>query len=93
MDEIFNYGANELGRPEHIKNEQVNVLLQFYKWCCFDVQAALSEIYSKGLTNDRAKGLLEMRSKGATLEQAGIEYNITRERVRQIEAKSARHFV
>ena len=40
--------------------------------------------------NERERGILEARLKGATLEEVGPHFGITRERVRQIQNKTLR---
>lgn len=44
--------------------------------------------YVEEIKNERARGIVQERAKGKTLEEVGQLYGITRERVRQIEAKA-----
>ncbi len=46
-----------------------------------------------GLTKDKEKDVVRKRISGMTLEEIGEEYGITRERIRQIEAKAKKRFV
>ena len=69
------------------------LLLNFLKWCAFDIHEELSELFQMlyGRSNS-IKTVLLGRATGKTLSGLGDEMGITRERVRQIEAKAKRIF-
>lgn len=65
---------------------------KFIKWLSFNVQADLDSYLIKLRENEREYRILQLRSQKKTLEHIGIEYGLTRERVRQIEGKAIRKF-
>ena len=65
---------------------------RFLNWCSFDVVSEIDKMFNDLYHNERAKIVIERRSKRKTLMQIGEELNITRERVRQIESKVKRRF-
>lgn len=75
-----------------LNDEQYHLVAAFLKWCTynlsFEIDALLKSIY----TNERMKTVVQMRAQKKTLEQIGAILGITRERIRQIEAKAKRIF-
>lgn len=67
-------------------------LLDFLQWISDDKIAQLQNEFRKLINNERLEKILRLRANGATLDISGREYGITRERVRQIEAKLLRKF-
>ena len=62
------------------------------KWCEFDVREEIRNFFEIIVKNKRALEILEGRATGKTLEALGTIYELTRERIRQIEKKYARRF-
>lgn len=62
-------------------------ITKFLNWCEFDIKAEIDEFFDKQLENERTRKIFCGRVRGDTLAQLGDELGVTRERVRQIEAK------
>jgi transcriptional regulator of heat shock response len=61
----------------------------------FPNQSVFRELYRKGITDETLSkywNILQSRLKGSTLDEAGRPYGLSRERVRQIEAKFIRSY-
>lgn len=69
-----------------------NAIKRFVRWLGADVGETFRDFFETKDRSDKAEDLLRLRAQGLTLEQAGKHYQITRERVRQIEAKITRNF-
>lgn len=67
-------------------------LLSFLKWCVFSISSDVSELFEILHEKDNVKSVLQARANGKTLQEIGDSLGITRERVRQIEAKGRRYF-
>ena len=65
---------------------------RFLKWCAYDLEAQINELFEKLYSNDRIKQVIEARSQKKTLNDVGNQLGVTRERVRQIESKAVRAF-
>lgn len=63
---------------------------RFLKWCGYNVVAEITEFLETHFAKNRVKSVFCGRVRGRTLAQLGDELNVTRERVRQIEAKFMR---
>ena len=72
---------------KHDSDSAFKLLRNFLKWCNFDLNKELADIFSKLYTNERMSAVTKMRAQKMTLEQVGNKLGITRERVRQIESK------
>lgn len=57
-----------------------------------DIQRELKAFYSELYSRENTKRVLKARSEGETLEEIGRKMGVTRERVRQIEAKAIKKF-
>lgn len=68
------------------------LLKRFFKWCAFDLNNEINDLFANLYSNERMRVVVQMRAKKQTLEQIGSILGITRERVRQIEAKAKRMF-
>lgn len=62
-----------------------NLLSKFLKWCKFDLYDEIEKLFSSLYKNERDRQVIIGRAQKHTLEHIGTEFNITRERVRQIE--------
>ena len=68
-------------------------ILGFLKWCQYDIIDKIDEYFNANILNkQKIITVLEGRAKGVTLESIGTQIGVTRERVRQIEAKAKRKF-
>ena len=70
----------------------VDELKKFVDELDFDVRVAAKKMLTNLFENERDFEIVRRRAEGATLEQAGKEFGLTRERIRQIESKPARKF-
>lgn len=68
------------------------VISDFLKWCSFDIVKDLKGYIEEIKKNPRNYQVLCLRAKKNTLEQVGKEFGVTRERIRQIDAKEVRKF-
>ena len=57
-----------------------------------DIQRELKAFYSELYSRENTKRVLKARSESETLEEIGRKMGVTRERVRQIEAKAIKKF-
>lgn len=69
-----------------------SLFVKFLKWCSFNLHTEIENLFESIYKNKRSRLVIQGRSKKQTLEQIGSELGITRERVRQIEAKTKRIF-
>ena len=70
------------------------LLLNFLKWCAFDINEEIAELFQMLYgRSESLQAVLLSRAKGETLGGVGDRMGITRERVRQIEAKAKRIFI
>lgn len=68
-------------------------LLNFLEWCSFDIKAEAQQIFRSIFERSpRNEMILKERAQGSTLDAVGNKIGITRERIRQIEAKAKRIF-
>ena len=79
---ILNYGMKK----------EAELIAQVLKNSVFDINDTLEKLFNELHKNDMQKIVLELRSKGYTLDQIGQQYQKTRERIRQIEARAKRYF-
>lgn len=70
-----------------ITNKDYIQIMNFFKWLCQDIKQSLRDELSKLFKSDRDETVVKRRASGATLEETGKEFGITRERIRQIEKK------
>ena len=75
-----------------LERDNFYLIEKFLKWCSFDINTDVSDFSSRILSSDRINTVIQMRSRQNTLEAVGKRLNLTRERVRQIEAKTQRKF-
>ena len=78
--------------PAAINGNHFSLAYDFLNWCSFDLDLELSQCLEKLLENERSVAVLKARSQSKTLQEIGESLGITRERVRQIEAKARRFF-
>lgn len=97
---IYNIDANPKARINGFRFKKIAesvtdfaLLLNFLKWCTFDINEEIMELFQMlyGRSNS-IKTVLLGRAAGKTLGGIGNEIGVTRERVRQIEAKAKRIF-
>ena len=75
-----------------IDKQSYRAIKAFLKWCQFDIEKELLDLYTSTLYSDRMVDVVKGRAEKKTLEEIGAKYGITRERIRQIEAKAKRRF-
>lgn len=90
--------SNESTLCSMINSNQINeppiylLLTRFLKWCAFDLEMEISDLFDKLYSNERIRTVTQLRARRQTLEQIGRTLGITRERVRQIETQIKRKF-
>lgn len=67
-------------------------VLDFLQWCTIDTDKLTEDFYETQPHNDKIRVIIKMRSEGKTLEEVGKTFDISRERIRQIESKGRRAF-
>lgn len=72
--------------------EHLSLLLNFLKWCSFDIKSEVETIFSEIYARNNIETILKGRACGKTLQEVGEALGITRERIRQLEAKVKRTF-
>ena len=75
-----------------VDNSKMILAYEFLEWCSFDIKSEVADIRQIYEKNDREYLVLKERAKGQTLEQVGELFEVTRERIRQIEKKATRKF-
>lgn len=96
---------DKLKLPEYIEDDRLKKIigtllsekqLEYVDYRCYRVYDNFEDVLNRcTILNERSKSLLLKRLQGKTLESIGQEYNITRERVRQIvkqEVKNVRNW-
>ncbi len=73
-------------------NQTSELFLQFLKWYTFNINDEIEELINKTLKITNSKQIINERAQKFTLEKIGKELGLTRERVRQIEAKTIKIF-
>lgn len=68
------------------------LLTKFLKWCNFNLRSQIEDLFAQVYKNNKSLFIIQARARKQTLEQIGSELGITRERVRQIEAKTKKTF-
>ena len=71
---------------------KAEVIKNFVEWLNFDLNSIIKKIFDKIFSDERKLKILLARNDGKTLQEIGIELNMTRERVRQIEARIINKF-
>lgn len=72
---------------------QVLLAKKFLHWCTFNLTEEITLLFEKVYSSSRIQTVIEGRANNLTLNELGEQLGITRERVRQIEAKAKRVFV
>lgn len=62
------------------------------KWCQYNLSDDIKNFFVDQMKNERELRVINGRANRKTLEEVGKEENVTRERIRQIEAKAIRRF-
>lgn len=73
-------------------SQKLALLEQFLMWCAFDLEAEVRELFLSIFSDKRMESIVQMRARKKTLAQIGDAFGVTRERVRQIDAKARRKF-
>lgn len=74
-----------------VKN-QVILEQKFLSWCNFDLKKEITQLFVKLYSSPRIQTVIEGRANNLTLSDIGEQLGVTRERVRQIEAKVKKQF-
>lgn len=73
----------------HYSDEEFSALKSFLSWCGTSIETEIAKAIDSCFTDNKRREITSYRAQGKTLEEIGTLYNVTRERVRQIEKKSA----
>lgn len=73
-----------------LATESSGRMARFLKWCSYNVVAEITNFLETQFEKNRVKSVFCGRVRGKTLAELGDELKVTRERVRQIEAKFMR---
>lgn len=86
--------VKDLPYQKNIDNKTLYfTLTSFIEWCNYDIANRIESFFSKHiLNNKRTHTILSNRAEGKTLEYIGKKFDLTRERIRQIEAKARFEF-
>lgn len=87
---IYYQGMTLKSYVDYYKQEDVVLsenVRYFINWCNFDIESEVTNLIQLINSKDRWYQIVKMRSQKATLDAAGQELGVTRERVRQIENK------
>ena len=76
----------------HYSDEELSALKSFLSWCGTSIGTEITKAIDSCFTDNKRREITLYRAQGKTLEEIGDLYNITRERVRQIEKKSVCRF-
>ena len=91
FDEIMTF--EELAHQDtRYSDKEFRILESFLPWCSTCIASEVTKVVESCLQNDKSRGVILYRAQGKTLEEVGALYNVTRERVRQIEKKSVSRF-
>lgn len=74
------------------EESNLSEIIQFIKWCSFDIKKDIDNMLKKLYHNDREYEVIAHRAKGDTLDIIGKSYGVSRERIRQIEKKVLTRF-
>lgn len=97
-DKLYSVCVNKEFTFEDLKRinlddyDTVVLLVKFLRWCQFDIRNEYEEYWNSHKDRARVEDIMRLRSSHSTLEEVGNIYGITRERIRQIEAKAVRQF-
>ena len=84
---------NELKNNANINSdEDCKALIKFIKWSCFDLNKQINNLFDKINVGNNTLLILQNRAKNKTLSEIGENLGVSRERIRQIEAKALRIF-
>lgn len=82
-----------MSRTDKVEDTSIYILLKrFFKWCAFNLKEEVNDLFSNLYSNEKVRTVIQLRARKQTLEQIGSTLGVTRERVRQIEAKAKRIF-
>lgn len=73
-----------------VSEKESSALPDFLAWCSFDLERDVRKVMDRCIKNARTREVVALRAEGKTLAEVGDVFQITRERVRQIEVKAIR---
>ena len=76
-----------------LKPYEYSIVIDFLQWLSDIKEEKLFNTFVYIFKNERGKNIFKARATGNTLEKAGRQYGITRERIRQLEKKIMRSFI
>lgn len=96
VNELFISFENveDIDKQAEILADQRNQILirNFLEWLSYDINELTNSFLSDLLFKGNRKNTITLRAKGLTLEAVSRQFNVTRERIRQVEADVFREF-
>lgn len=96
LEQCYSSPEDKLGTIIHSidveDKAKVTIAEKFLKWCNFDLSKEVEQIFNEIYSTLRIQKVIEGRANNLTLSELGEQLGITRERVRQIEAKAKSRF-
>lgn len=89
----FEYVIDLDKRAENLSDQSDQLIIKrFLEWLSFDLDQFTRHYFEETLDRGRSKEVLVRRASGETLETISKEFNVTRERIRQIESAALAEF-
>ena len=88
--EIFNLKADN--ENSLLKLDELGTFLDWMNFDIIEIASLIWQNFLDSIKSERTRSIFFMRAEGKTLEEIGKAYNVSRERIRQIEKKTFKSF-
>ena len=78
-------------RSAQFSDDEYSVAQRFLRWCTFDIEQLIKKTIAQCIRTDKTREIVALRAEGKTLAEIGELYQVTRERIRQIEMKAVKN--
>lgn len=78
-------------RSAQFSDDEYSVAQRFLRWCTFDIEQLIKKTIAQCIRTDKTREIVALRAEGKTLAEIGEMYQVTRERIRQIEMKAVKN--